>query len=70
MSSFLIAGCSFVVLEPAAVALCACAGARLLGGGQQSGRAARDQPISGTTMIGFGAMLALAQRPVSRRGQT
>lgn len=62
-SSFLILGAIFLALETVAIALYAYAGTRLSGVVAKAGGLRWVNRISGATMIGFGAMLALARRP-------
>lgn len=63
--SFASLGAVFLALELVAIALYAYAGTRLSGVMRQARGLRWINRISGATMIAFGAMLALARRPVS-----
>lgn len=63
--SFASLGAVFLALELIAIALYAYAGSRLSGVMRQARGLRWINRISGATMIAFGAMLALARRPVS-----
>lgn len=64
-ASFLILGAIFLTLEVVAIAIYAYAGTRL-SGLMRSVRGIRwINRVSGTTMIAFGTVLALAKRPVN-----